>query len=73
MDQYLDKDSQIRILKKENEKLVQQNKELLDKLSSYTNPNRCKKWQEKNKESIKEYHKQYYLNKKTQGALKIEN
>lgn len=64
MDTFLDKDSQIELLKKETELLKQQNKKLQERLSKYSNPKRVKEWQSKNKESVKEYHKIYYHNKK---------
>lgn len=57
----IDKDKQIELLQKENEQLKQQ-------LSKYTNPDRNKKYQERNKEKIleyaKEYSKNYYEKKK---------
>lgn len=57
----IDKDKQIELLQKENEQLKQQ-------LSKYTNPDRNKKYQERNKDKIleyaKEYSKKYYEKKK---------
>ena len=57
----MDKDTKIEMLEKENEILKQQ-------LSKYTNPDRNKQYQERNKEKIleyaKEYQKKYYEKKK---------
>ena len=52
MENLLDKDSYIEILKKENEGLKTQNQELQERLSKYTNPERTKH-QERNKDKIK--------------------
>jgi hypothetical protein len=69
MDAFLDKDTQIELLKKETELLKQQNKELQERLSKYSNPDRNKNYQERNKELLKEYHKQYYIKKKTEKRV----
>ena len=51
-------------LQKENDELKKHVMELQEHLSKYTNPKRIKEWQNKNKDSIKEYHKKYYQDKK---------
>lgn len=60
-------EAEIKSLKKENEILKQQ-------LSKYTNPLRTKQYQQRNKDKIQEYQKQYqkkYYEKKK--LEKIEN
>ena len=69
MDAFLDKDTQIELLKKETELLKQQIKELQERLSKYSNPDRNKNYQERNKQLLKEYHKQYYIKKKTEKRV----
>jgi len=69
MDAFLDKDTQIELLKKETQLLKQQNKELQERLSKYSNPDRNKNYQKRNKELLKEYHKQYYIKKKTEKCV----
>ena len=64
MNKFLDKDDQIKLLKDEIKELKILNDDLQERLSKYTNPKRIKDWQNKNKESIKEYHKTYYQNQK---------
>lgn len=74
MENLLDKDSYIEILKKENEELKNQNQELQERLSKYSNPERTKQYQERNKEKIKEYQKEWYNKKKIETTrLKNEN
>lgn len=59
-------------LKKDNERLEKENKELKEKLSKYTNPERLKRFYENNRTMInekrrdysKEYSKEYYKRKK---------
>jgi len=53
MDEYID------MLKNEIEELKNKNIELEEKLKSYTNPNRNKKYYEKNSEVVKEKAKNY--------------
>lgn len=67
MERFLDKDTQIELLKKETELLKQQNKQLQERLSKYSNPDRNKNYQERCKESLKEYHKQYYIRNKNEN------
>jgi hypothetical protein len=75
MKNLLDKDSYIEILKKENKELQEKNQELQERLVKYTNPERVKKYHERNKEVISEKKKEWYNKKKldTKVCLKIEN
>lgn len=73
MENLLDKDSYIEILKKENQELKKQNQELQERLSKYSNPERTKQYQERNKEKIKEYQKEWYKKKIETTRLKNEN
>jgi len=73
MENLLNKDSYIEILKKENEELKNQNQELQERLSKYTNPGRTKQYQERNKDKIKEYQKEWYNKKKLENELRLKN
>lgn len=68
MENIVDKDTQIELLKNELEKVKQQNAELKTRLDKYTNNEGHKRYKENNKEKIqeyqKEYQKTYYENKK---------
>jgi protein associated with RNAse G/E len=64
MEEFIDKDIQIKLLKDSVKLLTEKNKELQEHLSKYTNPDRIKKYQDRNKDLIKEYHKEYYEKKK---------
>ena len=64
-----EKDKEIKLLKEEI-------KELKEQLSKYTNPERTKKYQSRNKEKIQEYQKEYqkkYYEKKKKDIQKNEN
>jgi len=56
----------------ENEQLKQENNELKDKLKSYTNTNRHKKYYEKNKDIVKEKGKKYLEELKEKNPNKLK-
>jgi hypothetical protein len=58
-------------LQEENQKLKEQIEILKQQLSKYTNPQRIKQYQERNKDKIKEYHKRYYEKKKLERQTAI--
>jgi hypothetical protein len=68
MENFIDKDTQIELLKNELEKVKQENIELKTRLDKYTNNESHKRYKEHNKDKIqeyqKEYQKKYYENKK---------
>lgn len=56
----------------ENEQLKQENNELKNKLKSYTNTNRHKKYYEKNKDTVKEKGKKYLEELKEKNPDKLK-
>lgn len=68
MENFVDKDTQIEMLKDKLEKIKNENLELKTRLNKYTNNEGHKKYKEQNKEKIqeyqREYQKKYYENNK---------
>lgn len=66
MDQLISKEDYIVLLERKTRELTEENSKLKEQLKKYTNPDRVKKYQEKNKEVISEQKRQAYQKKQQQ-------